>query len=335
MGACGGWIIDGTTCLGRLRVRVARLGETGRRTRVWLCPSLLPPPSFAQSALAPVRVLVLDCAALAAVDYTGAVALLSACKDAEAGVAARIAGGGEGGDDVATCIVFLAGVAEAAGAGGVGPLLRRCGASLGLAVEQPPPEQLGVWSGAEWAVGSVRAYRDVDAALRAAAVSLARADSTASAAVDIAKSAGGYSDAVLELPLLKDDPPHVAGGGKPKERPREDAVEGFPPSSLARGWTRQRRGQEQLRQQGPTQDHTRQADGSGANAYAWSLTGTLDSLSRRGPAAWWLIAPVRLVWATLVLLSELIGSGEPGAPVLQVRARVLSAEPGPGAGICQ
>ena len=270
------------------------------------------------------RVLVLDCASLAAVDYTGAVALLSACKDAEAGIAARIAGGGEGGGDVAGCTVFLAGVAEAAGAGGVGPLLRRCGTSLGLAVEQPPPEQLGVWSGAEWAVGSVRAYRDVDAALRASAASLARADSTASAAFHTANSAGGYSDAVLELPLLKDGP-HTAGGGKTQEPPREDAVKGFPPSSLALGWTRQRRGQEQLRQQEPSQDLTTQTGGSETNAYAWSLTGTLDSISRRGPAARWLVAPVRLVWATLVLLSELIGSGEPGAPVLQVRARVLSS----------
>jgi hypothetical protein len=268
---------------------------------------------------------VLDFSAVAAVDYTGACALLSACDDILTGLAARLSGGGA---DVtrSACTVFFAGVAESDAAGGVGPLLRRCAVSLGRQVTPPAPDQLLLMRGAQWSIGSIQAHRDVDAALRAAADTLTARSLKSPPATQLVQGGRRLShpsvspaDAVLELPLLSDAEKSVNSVNAPHEPKAEDAVEGLPLSVLTKEWTRQRREQEGSDASIPVNVSAAAfVQAAPAAPQKTSISAVLERTASRSMLLWWLLLPVRVLWGTFVLLSEMIGSSDPAAPMLRV-----------------
>lgn len=251
----------------------------------------------AQGALAPLRALVIDCSGLRAADYSGARALLAACEDVAEGVAARLAGDSPPVDSPPVdCSVFLAGLAEAEDAGGVGPLLRRCATALGMKVAP-------LAAPAAWTIGPITCCADVPAALEAAAAALSTPRAPKAPAPP-ALHDEGVPEAVLDLPLLA--PPL-----SPEDPRAASAAQGLPTSELTREWTRQRRALQEA------------VGGSSDGEGAPGVTRTLQRLAERGPVAWWLVAPLRLLWAACVLASEMLGSSDPGAPLLRVSGGAL------------
>lgn len=222
------------------------------------------------------RVFIVDCRALAAVDYSGACALLAAAEDVASGVAAELVGD-SGGDPKPRCLVFFADVSED-GDGALGPFIRRCGAAIGARVHAPGTTA----TGALWSVGAVEACVDVPAALSEAAARYralqsvavnagptiidnsgeigatavapppaAEKSTTAEAAVAAGVGASSAPDILsLAVPLATSIRASASSeevlvvASPPVRAVPADAVEGIPTSPLLSLWLHQRRAKE-------------------------------------------------------------------------------------------
>lgn len=189
--------------------------------------------------------LIVDCGALTAADYSGARALLSACDDVAAGIAAELIGDEAAGPSgFRKCLTYLANVSED-GPAALGPLLRRCGKATGAAVKEWSLATAvvmvdarvafadGITPQPQWAVGSLVCFSDVPAALAAASASLYKIRSEAAPPPKMQPELDGTT---VAAPLAVDDSEAVSPLNRSPSHEfvaaSADAVEGIPLSPL-------------------------------------------------------------------------------------------------------